>query len=229
VLQRAQRLQQQQVQLQTAMTRAAVDQELKRMGLESVYQMDPPAPSVLSNDHNTTTDNSNNVKPYTSSSSSSKQQLAEYGQLQVQLQQLELEFVQNVVHIVGPEHAATVRTALLGNMGGGGILSNGGTQRPLAPLFPSETSSAPQQRRRLWLTRFPGDVQASQVRELREIVTAILRSKQEGDECLVVLQSGGGTVTGYGLAAAQLVRLKQAQLKLTIAVEQVAASVRLCV
>merc|ERR1711871_850089 len=41
---------------------------------------------------------------------------------------------------------------------------------------------------------------------------------------LVVLQSGGGTVTGYGLAAAQLERVKKAGMKLTIAVEQVAAS-----
>merc|ERR1712087_439016 len=35
---------------------------------------------------------------------------------------------------------------------------------------------------------------------------------------------GGGTVTGYGLAAGQLARLKENGLKLTIAVEQVAAS-----
>jgi serine protease SohB len=41
---------------------------------------------------------------------------------------------------------------------------------------------------------------------------------------LVILQSGGGTVTGYGLATAQLLRIKEAGLKLNIAVEQVAAS-----
>jgi serine protease SohB len=77
------------------------------------------------------------------------------------------------------------------------------------------------------MTRFPGDATASQVADLRETVTAILRSSREGDECLLVLQTGGGTVTGYGLAAAQLLRLKQAKLKLTVAVEQVAASVRM--
>ena len=44
------------------------------------------------------------------------------------------------------------------------------------------------------------------------------------DEALVILQSGGGTVTGYGLAAGQLTRLKEKGLKLTICVEQVAAS-----
>ena len=62
------------------------------------------------------------------------------------------------------------------------------------------------------------------MRTLREEVTAIIRSAKPGDEALVVLQSGGGTVTGYGLAAAQLARFKQAGMKLTICVEQVAAS-----
>ena len=41
---------------------------------------------------------------------------------------------------------------------------------------------------------------------------------------ILVLNTGGGTVTGYGLAAAQLARLKSAGLKLTVIVEQVAAS-----
>ena len=45
-----------------------------------------------------------------------------------------------------------------------------------------------------------------------------------GDEVVLVLNTGGGTVTGYGLAAAQLLRLKEAGLHLTICVEQVAAS-----
>ena len=35
---------------------------------------------------------------------------------------------------------------------------------------------------------------------------------------------GGGTVTGYGLASAQLARLKAAGLKVTVCVDQVAAS-----
>jgi serine protease SohB len=65
---------------------------------------------------------------------------------------------------------------------------------------------------------------ASQVAELREEVTAIVRNAKPGDEAMVILQTGGGTVTGYGLAAAQLLRFKDAGMKLTIAVEQVAAS-----
>ena len=78
--------------------------------------------------------------------------------------------------------------------------------------------------RSLFVVDFPGDVGASQVQFLREEVSAIVRQAKEGDEALVVLQSGGGTVTGYGLAAAQLVRLKKKGVKVTIAVEQVAAS-----
>jgi serine protease SohB len=88
-------------------------------------------------------------------------------------------------------------------------------------------------RRRVFVTNFPGDVTASQVEELREEVTAIVQQvagtnpynmNSQPDEAVVILQSGGGTVTGYGLAAAQLRRFKAAGMKLTICVEQVAAS-----
>lgn len=147
------------------------------------------------------------------------------------LQELELEFVREVVRAVGPAHGPSVRTALLGDVaarGTGGLLLLALEDRPLTELLFSyrnfgvteeEASS-----RRVFVTRFPGDAVASQVANLREEVTAIVRSAQKGDQALVVLQTGGGTVTGYGLAAAQLLRLKEAGLKLTIAVEQVAAS-----
>ena len=53
---------------------------------------------------------------------------------------------------------------------------------------------------------FFGDVQASQAAQLREEVTGLLRSakKERGDEVILRLNTGGGTVTGYGLAAAQV-------------------------
>ncbi|GAB5358939.1 hypothetical protein AAMO2058_000501900 [Amorphochlora amoebiformis] len=78
----------------------------------------------------------------------------------------------------------------------------------------------------VFVMSFPGDVTASQVKGLREEVTAVIRSANQtrGDEVLLVLNTGGGTVTGYGLAAAQLIRIKEAGLNLTICVEQVAAS-----
>ena len=69
-------------------------------------------------------------------------------------------------------------------------------------------------------------VSASQTANLRQEVTAILgfANATRDDEVLVRLKSGGGTVTGYGLAAAQLMRVKDANLKLTVVVEEVAAS-----
>merc|ERR1719223_1350308 len=81
-------------------------------------------------------------------------------------------------------------------------------------------------RKHVFVLNFFGDVQASQAAGLREEVTAILRQakKERGDEVVLRLNTGGGTVTGYGLAAAQLKRIKDADLKLTICVEQVAAS-----
>jgi len=79
---------------------------------------------------------------------------------------------------------------------------------------------------RAFVLDFPGDVQASSVATLREEVTAVVGSADaaRGDRVVLRLSSGGGTVTGYGLAAAQLLRLKEADLHLTICVEQVAAS-----
>ena len=85
-------------------------------------------------------------------------------------------------------------------------------------------SNAERKGRNLFVSDFPGDVSASQVETLREEVTAIVKAAKPGDEALLVLQTGGGTVTGYGLAAAQLKRFKQHGIKLTICVEQVAAS-----
>ena len=117
-----------------------------------------------------------------------------------------------------------MRTQLEGGIGG--ILKDV-QERPLSRIFTNSTHTEGAKivpRKSLFVVDFPGDVSASRVQFLREEVSAIVRTAKEGDEALVVLQSGGGTVTGYGLAAAQLVRLKKKGVKVTIAVEQVAAS-----
>jgi len=44
------------------------------------------------------------------------------------------------------------------------------------------------------------------------------------DEVLVNVESGGGVVHGYGLAASQLQRIKDKNIKLTISIDKVAAS-----
>jgi serine protease SohB len=76
----------------------------------------------------------------------------------------------------------------------------------------------------LFLLDFVGDIKASQVEELRHEITAIINSAQKDDEVLLRLESGGGTVNGYGLAAAQLQRLREKNIKLTVAIDKIAAS-----
>ncbi|MEX2366376.1 MAG: S49 family peptidase [Pseudohongiellaceae bacterium] len=76
----------------------------------------------------------------------------------------------------------------------------------------------------VWVLRFKGDMHASQVDNLRREVTAIVQVASASDEVVLVLESPGGAVSGYGLAASQLVRLKEAGLSLTVCVDKVAAS-----
>jgi serine protease SohB len=76
----------------------------------------------------------------------------------------------------------------------------------------------------VFVVDFHGDVRASAVAGLREEVTAILGVAAEGDEVVVRLESGGGTVHGYGLAASQLARLRARAIPLTVCVDKVAAS-----
>lgn len=77
---------------------------------------------------------------------------------------------------------------------------------------------------RLFVLDFEGDLQASAVSQLREEITALLQVLRKNDEVVVRLESEGGLVHGYGLAASQLKRLRDRQFKLTVAVDKVAAS-----
>lgn len=65
---------------------------------------------------------------------------------------------------------------------------------------------------------------AREVASLREEVSAVIGVAQPGDEVLLRLESGGGVVHGYGLAASQLQRLRDRDIKLTVAIDKVAAS-----
>lgn len=83
----------------------------------------------------------------------------------------------------------------------------------------------PQQaRRRLFVLDFDGDIRASAVDHLREEISALLQVARSGDEVLLRLESEGGMVHAYGLAASQLRRVRDRQLRLTVAVDKVAAS-----
>ena len=79
-------------------------------------------------------------------------------------------------------------------------------------------------RNRLFLLCFHGDIKASAVSSLREEITAILLAKKSGDEVLLCVDSPGGLVHGYGLAAAQIQRLKDEKIRVTVAIDKIAAS-----
>lgn len=93
------------------------------------------------------------------------------------------------------------------------------------PSESSETASDDKREEtRIFVLDFDGSVDANEVDLLREEVTAVIAIAEPGDEVLVRLESGGGVVHGYGLAASQLQRIKDSDIKLTVAVDQIAAS-----
>jgi serine protease SohB len=80
-------------------------------------------------------------------------------------------------------------------------------------------------KKRLFVLDFIGDIRASHLENLREEVTSLLSVARPGqDEVVVRLESPGGMVHSYGLAAAQLVRLRSAGISFTVCVDKVAAS-----
>ncbi len=79
-------------------------------------------------------------------------------------------------------------------------------------------------KRRLFVLDFKGDLEATIVESLRHEVTAILSRATDKDEVLIRLESAGGLVHSYGFVASQLTRIKQAGIKLTAAIDRVAAS-----
>jgi len=88
----------------------------------------------------------------------------------------------------------------------------------------AKKDSTPAPKPQLYVIDFNGSIDAKEVASLREEITAIVSVATEKDEVFVRLESGGGMVHGYGLAASQLQRLKDKNIPLTIAVDKVAAS-----
>ncbi len=76
----------------------------------------------------------------------------------------------------------------------------------------------------VFVVDFSGDVKASQVSSLREELSAILHVASPSDEVVVKVDSGGGYVHSYGLASAQLERVKSRGVPLTVCIDSVAAS-----
>ena len=77
---------------------------------------------------------------------------------------------------------------------------------------------------RVFVLDFDGDIKATAADSLRHEITALLSLAQPTDEVVLRLESGGGMVHSYGLAASQLARIREANIPLTVCVDKVAAS-----
>lgn len=89
-----------------------------------------------------------------------------------------------------------------------------------AKLGEVSTDSKP----RVWVLDFKGSMDAHEVNSLREEITAVLAAFKPQDQVVLRLESPGGMVHGYGLAASQLQRLRDKNIPLTVTVDKVAAS-----
>lgn len=78
--------------------------------------------------------------------------------------------------------------------------------------------------RLMFVIDFDGSTDCNEVEYLRRAVNLLADELAEGDEVVIRLTSPGGTVNGYGLAASQLERLRRTGARLTVAVDEVAAS-----
>lgn len=88
-----------------------------------------------------------------------------------------------------------------------------------------EVTTEPERQPRVFVLDFDGDIKASDTDPLRRSITAVLSvADPERDEVVVRLESGGGLVHSYGLAAAQLDRIRSKGVPLTACVDKVAAS-----
>lgn len=79
-------------------------------------------------------------------------------------------------------------------------------------------------RKRVFVLDFDGDIRGSRVASLREEISAVLTIARPTDEVVVKVESGGGMVHAYGLAASQLDRVRARAIPLTVCVDKVAAS-----
>jgi len=94
-------------------------------------------------------------------------------------------------------------------------------RRQKAPRASSESSTPP---RSVYVLTFHGDIRAQAVQNLREEVSALLTLAEPADQVVVRVESSGGMVHSYGLAAAQLARVRERGIPLTVCVDKVAAS-----
>jgi serine protease SohB len=97
-------------------------------------------------------------------------------------------------------------------------------ERKKADKQKKENVEPEEKRPRVFVLDFKGDIRATATESLREEVSAILKLAQPKDEVLLRLENAGGAVHEHGLAASQLLRLRAGGIRLTVAVDKVAAS-----
>jgi serine protease SohB len=85
-------------------------------------------------------------------------------------------------------------------------------------------STTGDERQRVYVITFDGDVAATAVERLRHEITAVLTIAKPTDEAVVKIDSAGGLVHGYGLAASELARIRSRGISLTAAIDKIAAS-----
>jgi len=76
----------------------------------------------------------------------------------------------------------------------------------------------------VYVLDFKGDIQASAVGKLKQEINAIIASQVKCKEVVIKVESGGGSAYAYGLCAAELKRLVDNKIKLTVCIDKMAAS-----
>lgn len=145
---------------------------------------------------------------------------AKFSDLTAQKFALETQFIQLVCELLDDSQKEILCNELLANK------ASSVSQLLKTPVLYPEIDGLVSTKRAVYVLKFDGNLTASGVSTLRHEVTAIVENadKKRGDRVVVLLDSGGGTVGGYGLGASQLERIKAAGLHLTVCVDEVAAS-----
>ncbi|MCF8978554.1 MULTISPECIES: protease SohB [Pseudomonas syringae group] len=93
-----------------------------------------------------------------------------------------------------------------------------------AKALKKEKKDKVEEKARVYVLDFDGDIKASATESMRHEITALLTLATDRDEVVLRLESGGGMVHSYGLASSQLARIRHAGIPLTICIDKVAAS-----
>jgi serine protease SohB len=97
-------------------------------------------------------------------------------------------------------------------------------QKKLAKQNKKSNKKGLKQKPRLFVLPYTDDIRAKNVAALSKMIDAILLIADKKDAVLISITTGGGVVNGYGLGASELLRLKQAGIKLIASVDKMAAS-----